>query len=67
MAYIYGSPGQDDITASFDGRRAILLRIALPLLFLLALASAGLHAFLQGSYILTALSAVFFVSLLLRF
>ncbi|KAF5041316.1 hypothetical protein DSECCO2_524270 [anaerobic digester metagenome] len=67
MAYIYGSPGQDDITASFDGRKAILLRIALPLLFLLALASAGLHAFLQGSYILTALSAVFFVFLLLRF
>lgn len=67
MAYIYGSPGQDDVTASFDGRKAILLRIALPLLFLLALASAGLHAFLQGSYILTALSAVFFVFLLLRF
>jgi hypothetical protein len=67
MAYIYGSPGRDEVTTSFAGRKGILLRIALPLLFLLVLASAGLHAFLLGSYFLTAVSVVFFVFLLLRF
>ena len=67
MAYIYGSQGRDDIAATCAGRKDILLRIALPLLFLFALASAGLHAFLHGSYIITAFFAVFFVFLLLRF
>jgi hypothetical protein len=67
MAYIYGSPGRDDIAATCSGRKAILLRIALPLLFLFVLASAGLHAFLLGSYFLTAISVIFFVFLLLRF
>lgn len=67
MAYIYGSPGHDHVTTNFAGRRDIFLRLALPLLFLFALASAGLHAFLQGSYILTAFSAIFFVFLLLHF
>ena len=67
MAYIYGSQGRDDIAATCTGRKDILLRIALPLLFLFALASAGLHAFLHGSYIITAFFAVFFVFLLLRF
>ena len=65
MAYIYGRPGHH-ITAGAQ-RRDILLRIALPLLFLLALASAGLHAFLHGSYIITAFFVIFFVVLLLRF
>lgn len=67
MAYIYGSQGRDGIAATAAGRKDILLRIALPLLFLFALASAGLHAFLHGSYIITAFFAVFFVFLLLRF
>lgn len=67
MAYIYGSPGRDDIDASLAGRKAILLRITLPLLFLFVLASAGLHAFLHGGYILTAIATIFFVFLLLRF
>lgn len=67
MAYIYGSQGRDDIAATCTGRKDILLRIALPLLFLFALASAGLHAFLHGSYIIAAFFAVFFVFLLLRF
>jgi hypothetical protein len=66
MAYIYGSPGQEDITASFDGRKATCRATRVPLLFLLALSFGGLHAFLQASYILTALSAVFFVFQLLR-
>lgn len=67
MAYIYGSQGRDGIAATGAGRKDILLRFALPLLFLFALASAGLHAFLHGSYIITAFFAVFFVILLLRF
>ncbi|WP_028577374.1 nuclease-related domain-containing protein [Desulfomicrobium escambiense] len=67
MAYIYGSHGRDGIAPPCAGRTDILLRIALPLLFLFALASAGLHAFLHGGYVITALFAIFFVFLLLRF
>lgn len=65
MAYIYGRPGHNASTGA--QRRDIFLRIALPLLFLLVLASAGLHAFLHGSYVITAFFVVFFVVLLLRF
>ena len=67
MAYIYGSPAHGDTVTAGARRKDILLRIALPLLFLFLLASAGLHAFLHGSYIITAFFVAFFVFLLLRF
>lgn len=67
MAYIYGSPGLDQAAANFSGKKDIFLRLALPLLFLFALASAGLHAFQHGSYFITAFFAIFFIILLLRF
>lgn len=67
MAYIYGRPGMHDPVTAKVRRKDILLRIALPLLFLFILASAGLHAFQHSSYVLTALFVVFFVFLLLRF
>jgi hypothetical protein len=67
MAYIHGRPGIHDTVTGRARHKDILLRIALPLLFLFILASAGLHAFQHGSYILTALFAAFFVFLLLRF
>ena len=67
MAYIYGRPGINDTVTDRARRKDILLRIALPLLFLFILASAGLHAFQHGSYVLTALFVAFFVFLVLRF
>lgn len=67
MAYIYGSPAHGDTVTAGARRKDILLRIALPLLFLFIMASAGLHAFLHGSYIITAFFVAFFVFLLLRF
>ena len=67
MAYIYGKPGQGGNVAANAWSSGIIARIALPLLFLFILASAGLHAFQHGHFVPSACFAAFFVFLLLRF
>jgi hypothetical protein len=67
MADIYGKPGQGGNGAANAWSSGIFLRIALPLVFLFILASAGLHAFQHGHFVLSACFASFFVFLLLRF
>lgn len=67
MANIYGKPGQGGNAAANAWSSGIIARIALPLLFLFILASAGLHAFQQGHFVLSACFVAFFVFLLLRF
>jgi len=64
MAYIHGSAAQGSVRSR---RKDILLRLVLPLLFVLILAGIGLHAFNQGQHWLTAIFAVFFVASVLRF
>lgn len=64
MAYIYGSAAQGHVRSR---RKDILLRLVLPLLFVLALAGVALYAFRQEQYWLTAIFAVFFVASVLRF
>jgi hypothetical protein len=67
MAHIHGSPGQDTDTSGNFRHTGIILRTTLPLIFLFLLASAGLHAFLHGHYVITAFFSIFFVLLLLRY
>jgi hypothetical protein len=64
MAYIYGSAAQGSVRSR---RKDILLRLVLPLLFVLILAGVALFAFKQEQYWLTAIFAVFFVASVLRF
>jgi hypothetical protein len=64
MAYIYGNAAQGSIRSR---RKDILLRLVLPLFFVLALAGAALYAFRQEQHWFTAIFAVFFVASILRF
>jgi len=64
MAYIYGSAAQGSVRSR---RKDILLRLVLPLLFVLILAGVALYAFKQQQHWLTAIFAVFFVASILRF
>ena len=45
MAHIHGSAVHSSITRDSARRKDILLRLVLPLLFVLMLAAAGLYAF----------------------
>ena len=67
MAYIYGNAAQNCTTRASARRKDILLRVALPLLFILILAGAGVFAFKQSLPWISALFAVFFVAAVLRF
>ena len=64
MAYIYGNAVQGGIRSR---RKDVLLRLVLPLFFVLVLAGAALYAFRQEQHWLTAIFAVFFVASVLRF
>jgi hypothetical protein len=66
MAYIFGKPGHAAVTRA-DRRKDLLLRMGLPLAFLIVLASVGVYAFLHGHYLITTLFIVAFVIGLLRF
>jgi hypothetical protein len=66
MAYIYGKTGHAAITRA-DRRKDLLLRMGLPLTFLLVLAAVGAYAFLHGHYLITTLFIIAFVISLLRF
>jgi hypothetical protein len=67
MAYIYGSAAQSCTTRASARRKDILLRVALPLLFILILAGAGFYSFKQSLPWVSAIFAVFFVAAVLRF
>lgn len=67
MAYIYGNATQSSTTRASARRKDILLRVALPLFFIMVLAGAGLYAFKQSQPWISALFAVFFVAAVLRF
>ncbi|MGE4440690.1 MAG: NERD domain-containing protein [Desulfomicrobium sp.] len=67
MAYIYGSTAPSSITRASARRKDMLLRVALPLFFILILAGAGLYAFKQQQHWISAFFAVFFVAAVLRF
>lgn len=64
MAYIYGNAAQGGASSR---RKDVLLRLVLPLLFVLVLACVALYAFRQQQHWLTAIFAVFFVASVLRF
>lgn len=64
MAYIHGCAAQGSARSR---RKDILLRLVLPLLFVLVLAGVALYAFRQQQHWLTAIFAVFFVASVLRF
>lgn len=64
MAYIYGNAAQVRVRSR---RKDILLRLVLPLAFVLILAGFALYAFKQDQLWLTAIFAVFFVAAILRF
>lgn len=67
MAHIHGSAIHSSITRASARRKDILLRLVLPLLFVLMLAAAGLYAFNQNQPWITAFFAVFFIAAILRF
>jgi len=67
MAHIHGSAVHSSITRASARRKDILLRLVLPLLFVLMLAAAGLYAFNQSQPWITAFFAVFFIAAILRF
>jgi hypothetical protein len=67
MAYIYGSAVQSSTTRASARRKDLLLRVVLPLIFILILAGAGLYAFKQNQPWISAFFAVFFVAAVLRF
>ncbi|ACU88978.1 nuclease-related domain-containing protein [Desulfomicrobium baculatum] len=67
MAHIHGSAVHSSITRASARRKDILLRLVLPLLFVLMLAAAGLYAFNQNQPWITAFFAVFFIAAILRF
>jgi predicted nucleic acid-binding Zn-ribbon protein len=67
MAHIHGSAVHSSITRASARRKDILLRLVLPLLFVLMLAAAGLYAFKQNQPWITAFFAVFFIAAILRF
>jgi len=67
MAYIYGSAAQSCTTRASAHRKDILLRVALPLLFILILSGAGFYSFKQSLPWVSAIFAVFFVAAVLRF
>ncbi len=67
MAYIYGNAAKSSTTRASARRKDILLRLALPLLFVLTLAGVALYAFRQEQYWLTGIFAIFFVASILRF
>jgi len=67
MAHIHGSAVHSSITRASARRKDILLRLVLPLLFVLMLAAAGFYAFNQNQPWITAFFAVFFIAAILRF
>jgi len=67
MAHIHGSTIHSSITRASARRKDIMLRLVLPLLFVLMLAAAGLYAFNQSQPWITAFFAVFFIAAILRF
>ncbi len=67
MAHIHGSAVHSSITRASARRKDILLRLVLPLLFVLMLGAAGLYAFKHSQPWITAFFAVFFIAAILRF
>ncbi len=67
MAYIYGSTASSSTSRASARRKDMLLRVALPLFFVLILAGSGLYAFKQQQHWVSAFFAVFFVAAVLRF